>query len=51
MGIGINSTGSRVFVANNKEGTVTVINAEINAAIQTTTATTSSKPFGIAIRP
>jgi len=51
MGIGINSAGSRVFVANNKEGTVTVINAEINAAIQTTTATTSSRPFGIAIRP
>jgi YVTN family beta-propeller protein len=51
MGIGITSNGSRVFVANNDERTVTVINAEINAAIQTTTPSTTSRPFGIAVRP
>jgi len=51
MGIGINGAGTRVFVANNKEGNVTVINAEVNQAIQTTTPSTASNPFGIAVRP
>jgi YVTN family beta-propeller protein len=51
MGIGITSNGSRVFVANNDERTVTVINAEINTALQTTTPSTTSRPFGIAVRP
>lgn len=51
MGIGINSAGTRVFVANNGDGTVTIINAETNTPIQTTTASTTSKPFGISVRP
>jgi YVTN family beta-propeller protein len=51
MGIGINGAGTRIFVANNKEGNVTIINTEVNQAIQTTTASTASNPFGIAIRP
>ena len=51
IGLGITPDGTRVFVANNTENNVTIINAESNTVIQTTTPSTSSKPFGIAVKP
>lgn len=51
VGIGISPDGTRVFVSNNLENNVTIINAETNTVIQTTTPSTASKPFGVAVKP
>ena len=51
VGLGITPDGTRVFVSNNLENNVTIINAETNTVIQTTTPSTSSKPFGVAVKP
>ena len=51
VGIGITPDGTRVFVSNNSDNNITIINAETNTVIQTTTPSTTSKPFGIAVKP
>lgn len=51
MGLGISADGTRVFVANNTENNLSIINAESNSVIQTTTPSTTSRPFGLAVRP
>lgn len=51
MGLGISADGTKVFVSNNGENNISIINAEANSVIQTTTASTTSKPFGLAVRP
>ncbi len=51
MGVGVSADGTRVFVSNNTENDISIINAESNSVIQTTTRSTTSKPFGLAVRP
>ncbi len=51
LGIGITADGTRVFVSNNLENNLTIINAESNTVIQTTTPSTTSRPFGVAVKP
>ena len=51
LGIGVSADGGRVFVSNNTENDISIINAESNSVIQTTSRSTTSKPFGIAVRP
>lgn len=51
LGLGISADGTRVFVSNNIENNISIINAEVNSVVQTTTPSTTSKPFGLAVRP
>lgn len=51
LGIAINSDGTRVFVSNNQENNISIINAEYNSVIQTTTASTVNRPYGVAVKP
>ena len=51
LGVGVSADGTRVFVYNNTENDISIINAESNSVIQTTSRSTTSKPFGLAVRP
>ncbi len=51
LGVGVSADGTRVFVSNNTENDISIINAESNSVIQTTSRSTTSKPFGLAVRP
>lgn len=51
LGVGVSADGTRVFVSNNTENNLSIINAEVNSVIQTTTPSTTSRPFGLAVRP
>ncbi len=51
VGLAITPDGTKLFVTNNLENNMTIINAESNSVIQTTSSSTVSRPFGVAVRP